>query len=126
MTHSLDLNSDVCASAGYPVLWWRQPYNREVGMALVVSRGQVTGPRRLGLLPAEATSFVGRKTELVEVSMLLEAARMVTVAGSPGVGKTRFALRAAAEAADQFPDGVWLVDLAVVFRGGRPPPAPPG
>jgi predicted ATPase/DNA-binding NarL/FixJ family response regulator len=90
-------------------------------MALVVSRGQVTGPRRLGLLPAEATSFVGRKTELVGIRMLLEAARMVTVVGPPGVGKTRFSLRAAAEAAGQFPDGVWLVDLAAISRGDAPP-----
>ena len=93
-------------------------------MALVVSRGQVTGPRRLGLLPAEATSFVGRKTELVELGTLIGVARMVTVVGPPGVGKTRFALRAAAQAADQFPYGVWLVDLAVVSRGDDPPYPP--
>jgi predicted ATPase/DNA-binding CsgD family transcriptional regulator len=90
-------------------------------MALVVSRGQVTGPRRLGLLPAEATSFVGRATELAGIGALLESARMVTVVGPPGVGKTRVALRAAADAADRFPDGVWLVDLAVISRGDDPP-----
>ena len=81
-------------------------------MALVVSRGQVTGPRRLGLLPAEATSFVGRAIELAGIAALLETARMVTVVGPAGVGKTRLSLRAAALASDQFPDGVWLADLA--------------
>lgn len=81
-------------------------------MALVVSRGQVTGPRRLGLLPAEATSFVGRTVELAGIAALLETARMVTVVGPAGVGKTRLSLRAAALASDQFPDGVWLADLA--------------
>ncbi len=81
-------------------------------MALVVSRGQVTGPRRLGLLPAEATSFVGRATELAGIAALLGTARMVTVVGPAGVGKTRLSLRAAAQAAGQFPDGVWLADLA--------------
>jgi predicted ATPase/DNA-binding CsgD family transcriptional regulator len=91
---------------------------REVTMALVVTRGQVTGPRRLGLLPAEATSFVGRTAELAGISSLLATTRMVTVTGPAGVGKTRISLRAAALAAGQFPDGAWLADL-----GGLSDPA---
>jgi non-specific serine/threonine protein kinase len=85
-------------------------------MAHVTSQGQVTGPRRLGLLPAEATSFVGRTTELDGITALLQTARMVTVVGPAGVGKTRVSLRAAALVADQFPDGVWLADLGVIPR----------
>jgi non-specific serine/threonine protein kinase len=81
-------------------------------MVLVVSRGQVTGARRLGLLPAEATSFVGRTIELAGITSLLGTARMVTVVGPAGVGKTRLSLRAAALAAERFTDGVWLTDLA--------------
>ncbi len=81
-------------------------------MVLVVSRGQVTGPRRLGLLPAEATSFIGRTVELADITALLGTARMVTVVGPAGVGKTRLSLRAAAVAAGEFSDGVWLADLA--------------
>lgn len=81
-------------------------------MVLVVSRGQVTGARRLGLLPAEATSFVGRTIELAGITSLLGTARMVTVVGPAGVGKTRLSLRAAALAAKRFTDGVWLADLA--------------
>ena len=81
-------------------------------MAHAVTRGQVTGPRRLGLLPAEATSFVGRAIELAGITALLGTARMVTVVGPAGVGKTRVSLRAAAMAADRFPDGVRLADLA--------------
>jgi predicted ATPase/DNA-binding CsgD family transcriptional regulator len=84
---------------------------REVTMVLVASRGQVTGQRRHGLLPAEATSFVGRNAELAGISGLLGSTRMVTVVGPAGVGKTRTSLRAAAEVADQFPDGIWLADL---------------
>ncbi len=83
-------------------------------MAIVVSRGQVTGSRRLGLLPAEATSFVGRAAELAGITALLRTARMVTVVGPAGVGKTRLSLRAAAVAARRFPDGAWLADLAGV------------
>jgi non-specific serine/threonine protein kinase len=90
-------------------------------MANVVSRGQVTGPRRLGLLPAEATSFVGRATELAGITALLETARMVTVVGPAGVGKTRVSLRAAALAADRYPDGVWLADLAAIPPEDDPP-----
>jgi predicted ATPase/DNA-binding CsgD family transcriptional regulator len=88
-------------------------------MALVVSRGQVTGPRRLGLLPAEATSFVGRTAELAGIGALLGTARMVTAVGPAGVGKTRLSMRAAALAADQFPDGVWLADLAAINDPGQ-------
>src|SRR3984957_18253209 len=84
------------------------PITREVTMALVVSRGQVTGPRRLGLLPAEATSFVGRTSELAGIAALLATARMVTVVGPAGVGKTRFSLRAAARAEGQVADGGWV------------------
>jgi len=80
-------------------------------MANVVLRGQVTGPRRVGLLPAEATGFVGRTAELAGIASLLASARMVTVVGSAGVGKTRISMRAAAEAADRYPDGVWVADL---------------
>jgi predicted ATPase/DNA-binding NarL/FixJ family response regulator len=82
-------------------------------MAVVVSRGQVTGSRRLGL-PAEATGFVGRTSELADIAALLQTARMVTVVGPAGVGKTRLGLRAAALAAGRFADGVRLADLAAV------------
>jgi predicted ATPase/DNA-binding NarL/FixJ family response regulator len=88
-------------------------------MANVVARGQVTGQRRLGLLPAEATGFVGREDELAGLASLLRASRLVTVSGPAGVGKTRLALRAAAEAADRYRDGVWLVDLGGTDNPGQ-------
>jgi predicted ATPase/DNA-binding CsgD family transcriptional regulator len=65
-------------------------------------------------LPAESTTFVGRKRELAETKALLSAARMVTLTGTGGVGKTRLALRAAEQARRGFPDGVCLVELASV------------
>ena len=65
-------------------------------------------------LPAELTSFVGRRKELSEVRRLLTSTRLVTLTGSGGAGKTRLALRAAAELARSFPDGVWLVSLASI------------
>ncbi len=67
-----------------------------------------------GQLPAEVTSFIGREAELADLGELLSAARLVTVTGPGGVGKTRLALRAAAAAADGFPDGVWLLEAGHV------------
>lgn len=65
-----------------------------------------------GGLPAETTSFVGRERERAEGGRLLEVARLVTLTGVGGVGKSRLALRIAADAAGSCPDGVWVVDLA--------------
>ncbi|MFG2906614.1 ATP-binding protein [Kitasatospora sp. NPDC048286] len=70
-----------------------------------------------GRLPAEVTAFVGRQAELAELTGLLASARLVTVTGPGGVGKSRLALRAAARAAGAFPDGTWLVDVAPVQDG---------
>ena len=70
--------------------------------------------RRPGNLPAEATSFIGRRRELAELRTKLAAARLVTLVGPGGVGKTRLAIRGATELARAFPSGAWLVELADV------------
>src|SRR5207253_5513115 len=59
--------------------------------------------RRLGNLPAEATSFVGRRRELAELRKKLGAVRIVSLVGPGGVGKTRLAIRAATDLARAFP-----------------------
>jgi non-specific serine/threonine protein kinase len=64
-----------------------------------------------GELPAEVTGFVGRQRELAVLGGLLGIARLVTVTGPGGVGKTRVALRAAARSRGQFADGVCLAEL---------------
>jgi len=76
-------------------------------------RAQASG-RGLHNVPAELTSFVGRRHELVEIKQRLGASRLVTLTGPGGVGKTRLALRVAAEVARAFPDGVWFVPLAPI------------
>ena len=65
-------------------------------------------------LPVPATTFVGRGRELAEVVSLIrtEGVRLVTLTGPGGTGKTRLALQAAAEVADDHPDGLWWVPLA--------------
>src|SRR5215472_17458610 len=69
------------------------------------------GTRVTGNLPAELTSFVGRRGELAEVKRLLAVSRLLTLTGFGGVGITRLALRAAAGLRGAFRDGVWLVQL---------------
>ena len=76
-------------------------------------RGGVRGPG-VSNLPAELTSFVGRRQELREVKRLLTTTRLLTLTGTGGAGKTRLALRAAAEMSRGFPDGTWLVSLASI------------
>ncbi|HAC45934.1 MAG TPA: LuxR family transcriptional regulator [Chloroflexi bacterium] len=70
--------------------------------------------RRRGNLPAEATSFVGRRRELADLKRKLSSARLVSLVGPGGVGKTRLAIRAAAEVSRRFSGGAWLVELADV------------
>ena len=67
---------------------------------------------RKGNLPAEATSFIGRRKELAEIKRKLGAARLVSLVGPGGVGKTRLAIRAATDLSRRFKDGAWLVELA--------------
>jgi predicted ATPase/class 3 adenylate cyclase len=65
-------------------------------------------------LPHQPTSFIGRERELGEVKALLGTARLVTLLGMGGLGKTRLSLQAAAELIHLFPDGVWFLDLAPI------------
>jgi len=65
-------------------------------------------------LPQPLTSFVGRKKEIVDVSRLLASARLVTLTGTCGVGKTRLGHEVAARVLDAFHGGVWVVDLAAL------------
>jgi predicted ATPase len=65
-------------------------------------------------LPVQLTSFIGRDREVLEVSKAITEARLVTLTGVGGTGKTRLSLQVAAEVAGSYPDGVWLVELAPV------------
>jgi non-specific serine/threonine protein kinase len=68
--------------------------------------------RRSRPLSEPLSSFIGRATEIAEVGRLLATARLLTLTGAGGVGKTRLALRVAAERRPTHPDAVCLVDLA--------------
>ncbi len=62
-------------------------------------------------LPEQLTSFIGRDEDVAHVRRLLQSARLVTLLGPGGIGKTRLALQLATEVLDQHPDGAWLVAL---------------
>ena len=69
-------------------------------------------------LPVQLTSFVGRDNELLALTKMLGASRLVTLTGVGGVGKTRLALQVAAEVVGEFRDGVWLCEFASVTDPG--------
>jgi hypothetical protein len=67
-----------------------------------------------GNLRKPATSFIGRDSEVAEVVAAVRAHRLVTLTGSGGVGKTRLAVEVAGRLTDEFPDGIWIFELAAI------------
>ena len=65
-------------------------------------------------LPAQLSSFIGREREIERVKELLLNARLVTLTSAGGTGKTRLSLQVASQVMDDFPDGVWFVELAPI------------
>jgi class 3 adenylate cyclase len=68
-----------------------------------------------GNLAVQTTSFVGRATAIEELVAKVRTHRLVTLTGVGGVGKTRLAVQVAAEVVPEFPDGVWMIELAPLF-----------
>ena len=68
-------------------------------------------PRRHNL-PAPLSTFIGREIEVAEVKQQLSAARLLTLTGPGGCGKTRLALRVASDLPAEYADGVWLIEFA--------------
>ena len=77
-----------------------------------MSQGHSRTVSRPHNLPAELNSFVGRRHEMAEVKRVLQATRLLTLTGTGGAGKTRLALRVAADLVRAFADGVWVAELA--------------
>lgn len=77
----------------------------------------MAGTWQAGNLPAELTSLIGRRDELEQVRRACGRSRLVTLTGVGGVGKTRLALRAAADLRADFGGGVWLVELSPLDDG---------
>lgn len=65
-------------------------------------------------LPHALTSFIGREKEITEIRKSLTSTRLLTLSGTGGCGKTRLALQVAGTMLDQYPDGVWFVELGAL------------
>ena len=80
--------------------------------------GDFPAPRTLDArannLPVQLTSFIGREAEIAAVGALLDRARLVTLTGPGGTGKTRLGLQVAAERLTRYSDGVFVVELAPI------------
>jgi predicted ATPase len=76
-----------------------------------------------GNLRPATTNLIGRESEVSEIEAAVRAHRLVTLTGVGGVGKTRLALEVAAQLADEFPDGVWVFELAPVTDPAAVPAA---
>ena len=78
----------------------------EASLSVALYIGDMARPaRRTGNLPAETTSFIGRRRELADIRNKLARARLVSLVGPGGVGKTRLAIRVATDLARGFRDG---------------------
>lgn len=79
---------------------------------------RVVAPRRTNL-PVALSSFVGREREVEEVRRRMQGARLLTLTGTGGCGKTRLALQVGERLLSDVPDGVWLVELAAIGGGSE-------
>ena len=95
--------------AGQPAPRRRQDVSTTAGAA---QRRRGSDPAACHNLPVQLTSFVGRERALIELRERLRTTRLLTLTGTGGCGKTRLALQVAANTVDEYPDGVWLVELA--------------
>jgi predicted ATPase/class 3 adenylate cyclase len=73
-------------------------------------------------LPTEVTTFLGREHEIEQILPMLQQARLLTLTGPGGTGKTRLALQVAARSMALFQDGVWFVALGLISEPELVPP----
>lgn len=109
----LEPSAPTIALAGQIRNGWRPP-----AAAVAQSRPQVSLPHGdRSNLPRPLTSFVGRKKEIVQVKELVGDARLVTIVGPGGVGKSRLGIEATRQLTNRYPDGVWWAELAPITAG---------
>lgn len=98
-------------------------YNRLKQQTQSVSSVAASRTVPLRRLPLPLTSLIGREVECTEIAIALRTARLVTLTGSGGVGKTRLALAVAEANAEQWAQGVWWSDLSALIQGTQIPSA---
>ena len=111
-TRFIDMGEHEVKNVARPVrvFFWNDDSSPDVGGV----SPQPPGPARIGNLPVQPTSLIGRADALDQVASLLDTAPLVTLLGTGGIGKTRLAIETAGRASRSFPDGAWFVDLAAV------------
>jgi predicted ATPase/DNA-binding SARP family transcriptional activator len=90
------------------------PETRALYEQIIKREVSVPPPTALHNLPQELSSFIGREREISQIKQLLFSARLLTLTGPGGCGKTRLALKVAADLVRDFRDGVWLIELATL------------
>ena len=108
LEHSSSADEEILADSSQPV---ERPQEEDVG-----------GSRRHNL-PVAQGGFVGRERVMEEVKNTLSRTQLLTLTGAGGCGKTRLALEVARDVVDDYPDGVWLVQLASLTQGDLVPDA---
>jgi DNA-binding CsgD family transcriptional regulator len=92
-------------------------FRSRVHIAAWFMEREKAGQHVQGNVPVQLTSFVGRAREMVNVQRLLVENRLVSIAGPPGMGKTRLALQVARTMGSRFRDGSWLIELGPISDG---------
>ena len=92
--------------------FYKKIRKREIKPGKVENQKEKRGPSHN--LPLQLSSFIGREKEQRAISKLIASHRLVTLIGAGGIGKTRLSLKAGEGLLNQFPDGVWFVELAAL------------
>ncbi|WP_329580378.1 AfsR/SARP family transcriptional regulator [Kitasatospora sp. NBC_01250] len=125
LSHELGLDPSPDLERAHLAVLREEPAVVAAVQPAAVSRPTAARARRTGTMrsvaPMRLTRVLGRAAELSELSQLLVEARLVTLIGPGGVGKTRLGVEAAQTLTNRFEDGVWWVALAAVEDPARVP-----
>ena len=111
----------MCSRPAPPILAPGSTQRARTPVPLRLAPRTVSG--NLWTIPGEVNSFIGRDQELARLRLLQNEARLLTLVGPGGVGKTRLALRLETELRDAFPEGTWLIDLSPIAHPSLVPQA---
>ena len=122
--NALDEANTLLASANQPPIYDGLPIEHALRLKLRPSSSTMTRVSRGHFTPpASASELIGREMELAEIEQLLKSARLVTLTGAGGSGKTRLALESAAALINEYPNGACFVSLASVRQSNDMLPA---
>ena len=109
---SKELAGIILETLGIPQSQYSQWISFARGLSSLPTQSPLSSNKPESNLPISLTSFVGREKEQAQVINLISKHRLLTLTGSGGVGKTRFARKLGEQLLENYADGVWLVELA--------------